>query len=169
MRSRRPHRTASASDDRAVSEVIGFIMMFALSAMILVFTMRAFDTTHARTREASAGVQLQSVADRVSSRVVQAGLVAERFPNATFVVDVDLPAAIEGFGYTVTGTNQTVFVNSTDGQVETNSTTFETEAINGVWIHGTVYSGPYDLEVRYLHENERATATKDILLREGGT
>lgn len=150
--------------DTAVSEVLGFIMMFALSAIILIFTMRAFDITHTRTREASAEVQLQGLADRVSSRVVQAGLVSERFPNSTFDVEVDLPERVEGFDYRVTGTNSTIHVNSTDGQITRNSTTFETEAIDGVWVHGTVYSGPYDLEVTYQHKPGRATATKDIRL-----
>lgn len=164
-----PHRSqeGSRSDDRAVTEVMGFIMMFALSAMILIFTMRAFDATATRTERASAGVQLQGVADRVASRVVQAGLVAERFPNTTFTVDADLPAAVEGHRYYVTGTNATVYVNSTNEQVETNSTTFETQAIEGVWIHGTVYSGPWNLEVHYEEKPHRESGSKDILLRQG--
>lgn len=166
MKSRRAPRERT-DDDEAVSEVIGFIMMFALSAIILIFTLRAFDITHTRTREASAEVQLQGLADRVSSRVVQAGLVAERYPNATLEVRVDLPESVEGFGYTVAGTNSTVYVNSTDGQVEQNSTTFETQAIDGVWIHGTVFSGPYDLTVTYEHRPDRASATKDIALGTG--
>lgn len=164
---RRRHRGTSSDDDRAVSEVIGFIMMFALSALILVFTMEAFDVTNTRTKRASAGVQLQAFADQVSSRVVQAGLVANQYENTTFAVEITMPPSIEGNSYVVTGTNRTIYVNSTNEQVETNSTTFETEAIDDVWVHGTVYSGPYDLEVKYQHKPERSSVTKDISLDTG--
>lgn len=154
------------SDD-AVAEVVGFIMMFAISAMILVFTMQAFDTTRKRTRRASAEVQLQAIADQVATRVVQAGMVGAQYPNATFNVTTRLPDHIEGFRYKVTGTNNTVYVNSTNEMVTRNSTTFETGAISGIWVHGTVYSGPWDLVVHYEEKPSRSTATKDVTLTTG--
>lgn len=165
MNARRPSPQGSA--DAAVSEVIGFILMFALSAMILVFTLEAFDVTRTQTERANTGVQLEALADRISSRVVQAGLVSERHPNVTFQVEAKLPDTVEGLGYRVQGTNSTIYVNTTNGQVTANSTTFETEALDDVWVHGEVYSGPWDLEVRYQKMPDRATATKDILLRQG--
>lgn len=159
-------RSSPTPEDAAVTEVIGFIMMFALSAIILVFSLRAFDVTQTETDREVAEVQLEALADEVASRVVQAGLASEKFPNATFKVDVRLPDAIKGYGYTVTGTNATVYANTTDGQVTTNSTTFKTDALEDVWVHGTVYSGAWDLEVRY-EKIARQTPPQDITLQQG--
>lgn len=93
-----PRRRA---DDRAVTEVLGFILMFALSALILIVSMRAFNAAQANSNDLVAAVELRNVANRISSRVVQAAIVSQEFPHADYEVTLKVPAEIAGYRYSV--------------------------------------------------------------------
>lgn len=88
-------------DDGAVTEVIGFILMFALSALILIVSMRAFNAAQANSNDLVAAVELRNIANRLSSRVVQAAIVSQEFPHADFDVTVKVPMDIAGYHYSV--------------------------------------------------------------------
>lgn len=90
-------------DERGVSEVIGYILVFGILSMILILAMVAFSVIHGRAESAVVAVEGQSVAQRVASSVVNAALFAERYPgsDASYLQALDLPAQLEGNDYTV--------------------------------------------------------------------
>lgn len=98
-RSRRDPR----DDERAVSEVIGFVLIFGILSMILVLAMVAFNEVHDRAEAAVVAVEGESVAQRVASAVVNAALFAERYglDETSYLQALDLPAELEGNSYTV--------------------------------------------------------------------
>lgn len=88
-------------DDAAVSEVVGFILMFAISAIILVLSMQAFNKAQDGSNDLLAAVELKNIANRISTRIVQAGIVSQEFPDATFEVVVRIPEEVAGYRYTI--------------------------------------------------------------------
>ena len=90
-------------DDVAVSEVVGFMLVFAILSMILILAMVAFNEIQDRAESAVVAVEAESVAQRVASAVVNAALFAERHgsTDATYLHPLDLPADLEGHAYVV--------------------------------------------------------------------
>ncbi len=156
-------RGPRCGDDAAVSEVIGYILMFALSAVILTASLQAFTITQERSDKLSAGVEMQGVANRVASRILQASLVAEEMPNATFHATMRLPDVLGTHTYYVQAHPSTVYVNATNEQVRTNSTTFRTEAISGLGVSGKVFSSDRLLRVEYTNSG----GTQEITITQG--
>lgn len=95
------HGRSRRGDDAAVTEVLGFILMFALSAFILIVSMRSFNAAQDNSNALVGAVELRNIANRVSSRVVQAGIISQEFPQAEFSVTVKVPDEIAGYRYGV--------------------------------------------------------------------
>lgn len=148
-------------DDRAVTEVVGFLLMFALSAVILALSLRAFDVTQDHADRLASGVEMRSVANRVATRIVQAGVFSQEVPNATFTVDLRLPEQIGDFAYYVKATPNTVYVNATNERVRTNATTFRTEAVQDLTVAGKVFSSE---RVLRLTLDTTTTGTREITI-----
>lgn len=95
-------RRALHADETAVSEVIGYILVFAIVSMILLLSMIAFNKVAADARVNVISLRAQSVGTRVASLIVEASLAAEQEGTTTSVRFLaDLPSDLEGVGYTV--------------------------------------------------------------------
>lgn len=95
--------TCLRRDDGAVSEVVGFLLVFAILSMILILSMVAFNEIQDRAEAAVVAVEAESVAQRVASAVVNAALFAERHgsTDATYLQPLELPEDLEGHAYVV--------------------------------------------------------------------
>lgn len=97
-------RSPSRSDpESAVSEVIGFLLVFAILAIVLVLSMFAFGVIHNRAKSSVVTLQAESVAQRVASATVDAALFGEGHTVATsrYHIVLDLPERLEGRAYEV--------------------------------------------------------------------
>lgn len=142
-------RARLGRDDTAVSEVVGFILSFALSAIFLLIAMNSFWVAKENTDGVVTAVELKTIANRVAARIVEAGLAAQEFPNATLSVALPLPQELNGHGYYVVATPGVVYVNSTDGTLSATATTFKLDAVPDVRVSGTVHSANERLVVAY--------------------
>lgn len=103
-RSRR--RPAFRHDDDAVSEVIGYVLTFAIISGVLVISMLTFNVARERTADRVLEVEAASVAHRVAAAIVEAGLFVERQttagapPTALYLV-LDLPDSFQNKPYTI--------------------------------------------------------------------
>ncbi|MEA3202142.1 MAG: hypothetical protein QOE90_3570 [Thermoplasmata archaeon] len=149
-------------DDRAVSEVIGFILSFALSSVFLLIALGTYYQASGNTDNVITGVELKGVADRVATRIVDAGLIAQEFPNASLNITMDLPQTANGHSYLVTATATAVWVNATDGVAQSNSTTFKLDQVSGISISGSVYSTQERIVVGYSLQS--AGTSKQIVI-----
>jgi hypothetical protein len=98
-----PPSVKTHHDDSAVSEVIGFLLIFGILSMILVLSMVAFNGLHDRAKTSIVRLEAESVAQRVASSVVDAALFGERHDSNTsrYVQELDLPGFLVGRSYTV--------------------------------------------------------------------
>lgn len=158
MRAARP-----AEDDRGISEVLGFILSFALSAIFLMIAMSSFYAARNNTDGIVAASELRSVADRVATRLVEAGLVGQEFSNATINLTISIPQDINGHPYQVVAKNTGIWVNTTDGDYSAMASVFKVDAVSGVAVSGLVYSSNQHVTVTYsLQSPTAATPTRDI-------
>lgn len=128
-------------DTLAVSSVIGYIFSFALSAIILIISLNSFTSMQDTTYERAVEIELLDAANRIVAGINTAVDTHRSFPNATYSRYVSIPGAIKGRQYSIVATNDTVYVNTTDGRVHKSSTTYKASA-EGILISGIVYSGP---------------------------
>ena len=101
--SRSPRDQDGRGGESAVSEVVGFLLIFFILSMVLVLSMFAFREIQSRAESAVVAVEAESVAQRVASAVVNAALFAERHgsADATYLHPLDLPDLLEGHTYVV--------------------------------------------------------------------
>lgn len=140
-------------DDKAVTEVIGYVLSFALSAMFLLIALNVFHAARGNTEHVVTGVELKAIADKVASDVVDMGLVAQEFPNATLETSIDIPQTLTGRLYTVKATPAQVFAYTNDGELRAEASTYKTDAIPGIDVTGEVDSSNQRIVIRYRNSD----------------
>lgn len=150
----RPSRPLSrfGVDDRAVNEVVGFILMFAVSSVVLVISTQGFLAAKQNTDHMIQGVELGNVASRVASRVVHAGSVAEEFPNATFSSSLRIPATAHGEPYEVSVTGERVRASLQRASLAAESTTYNLVDVTNLRITGEATAERERFVIDYEHQ-----------------
>ncbi len=156
--------TGIRRNDSGVSEVIGFLLMFVISSFLLVIAMSTFNNSQDTSEGVVTAVEMKSVAARVASRVLEASIVAQDFPNATYEIQVDLPTPPNDRDYRVTLTASSVDVDTTKGSATATTTTYKLDAINDLVLSGEVYSYHKTAVIRYAPVISGSTLTKTITL-----
>lgn len=128
------------SDVSAVSSVIGYIFSFGLSALILIVSINSFTSIQQTTYDRAVEIELIDAANRIVAGVNAAVDVHRSFPNATYCRQVSIPGEIKGRHYSISATQDTIYVNTTDGRINKSSTTYKASA-EGILISGMIYSG----------------------------
>ena len=136
-------------DDEAVTEVIGYVLSFALSAIFLLIALNVFHAARGNTEQVVTGVELKAIADKVASDIVDMGLVAQEFPNATMQTSIDIPQSLSGRLYTVQATPARVMITTNDGELYAEASTYKTDAITGISVDGTVDSSNQRIIITY--------------------
>lgn len=104
-----------APDTDAVSEVVGFLLTFAIAVVLLVAALQTFSVVQDYSQDLAAGAIAEDIANRIVFAVLEATDVAQRLPGATYEAKVDLPTEIRGRPYRIEMTKTTVYVNETGG------------------------------------------------------
>lgn len=100
-------------DDRGVSEVVGFIFMFAIAFVVLSLSMILVSDRLTTSSRANQRTVFAEAGSAVATAVQETVSMADRFPNASYERRVTLPEGLSGAPFRVTVTNWTVYVNST--------------------------------------------------------
>lgn len=136
-------------NDEGVTEVIGYVLSFALSAVFLLIALSVFWSARANTEEVTTGVELKTIADRVAARIVEMGAVSEEFPNATMNLTIQVPQTLNGMTYRITAIDHNVTASTADGTLSAVATNFKLEALNDLTVSGTVDSSNERVVVQY--------------------
>ena len=135
--------------DDAVTEVIGYVLSFALSAIFLLIALNVFHAARGNTEHVVTGVELKTIADRVASHIVEMGFVSQEFPNARMSVALDIPQSFSGRTYTITAAADTVEVATDDGLLTASAGTYKTEILEYISVGGVVGSSNERLVIAY--------------------
>jgi hypothetical protein len=90
-----------ASDGAAVTEVIGYILVFGILSFVLVTSMFAFNLAQGAAEESAVQLRAESVAARVAGVVVQSAVLWETQNNLVLAYRLELPDQLEGRDYQV--------------------------------------------------------------------
>ena len=136
--------------EEAVSEVIGYILMFFLSSAILMLSMQAFLFSRHTTDDLRTASELNLIAERMAGEIAQAGIVASDMPDAVYESTVKLPD-LRGIAYYVNASGGQLWANTTDGRFKSNSTAFNINLLlnPNLQLAGTVYSSQGYAKVHY--------------------
>lgn len=90
-------------DDRAVSEIVGQILMFGILSMVLIMTLFSFNVAKEAAEDRVLDTTAASVAQRVASLVVDTALFAENFEEDQVDIQsrLELPAMLESRQYEI--------------------------------------------------------------------
>lgn len=93
-------RRQAWSEEEGVSEVIGFLLTFAIISFILLVSMLAFNSAQAKAENRLIEIQGASAAQRVAAAAVDLALFATDHPYNTSIA-IDLPVELQGITYSV--------------------------------------------------------------------
>lgn len=91
--------------DDAVTEVIGYVFMFAIGAMALIFSMEILTDAQERGNDLATAQQADRIGQVAGSLVEQAARVAQESPNSSYETKFKMPDAVgQQFSVEVTRT-----------------------------------------------------------------
>jgi len=142
--------------DKAVSEVISYVLTFAITSVVVVSTILTTNAVVDSRAKVAAGLQAQIIANQVADGLLSTVLLKQEFPDANYSTTIDIPyqlasSSLNGLGrpYYIEASGTRVYVNSTDGQIIENSTSYNIEELCS-GISGTAYSGSGKLKFECL-------------------
>jgi hypothetical protein len=148
--------------DDGVTEVIGYVLSFALSAIFLLLALNIFWAARTNTEDVTTGVELKTLTDRVAARIVEMGAVSQEFPNSTMSMLINIPQMLNGQTYELTAAAGEVTAVTNDGLLTASSTTFKVDVLTAISVSGTVDSSNERLVVQYMLDG----ATRKITIGE---
>ncbi|HEC86734.1 MAG TPA: DUF2341 domain-containing protein, partial [Thermoplasmatales archaeon] len=124
-------------DRKGVSHLIGFVLIFSLSVVLLAAALFTFNSLVDTKKNDTAREFALEVVNRVSDAIVEAVTSARVLEDSNYTKIVELPS-IEGIDYYVELSNGKVYVNTTDGRISVNKNVYGTEEL-GFLLKGKVY------------------------------
>lgn len=120
-----PPTARTLPSDDAVSEVLGAILAFGVTSVIVVVAMIGFNGVQQETAEKTIAVEALAIADRVVADMSAAASFIERHPEVTeYEHHFEFPPSLEGHGYRIRydGSEQRIYVDVTANRFIINST-----------------------------------------------
>lgn len=133
-------------DKKAVSEVVGFVLILSIASVILTLTIYTSSYIMDQKVREVATYQARAIANQVADAIVDAVWMKRSLPDASYERILDLPRDIGGLDYYIELTSDAVYVNSTDGSVSERSTTYKAGEL-GIGLFGKVYGGSGRLKI----------------------
>ncbi|HEC95064.1 MAG TPA: hypothetical protein ENI45_03760 [Thermoplasmatales archaeon] len=133
-------------DQRAVSQLIGLILVLAIESIVVASALYG-TSAYVDSRVKQLGVlQAHGVVNSVANAVTEAVAVSRLFPNVNYSQTISVPLKLGDRYYYLEITTDTVYANSTDGSIQVNSTTYKVENIP---VQGRVFVSSEEIEVAY--------------------
>lgn len=146
----RVDRPTLLGDDRAVSHVVGFVLMFAIAFMVLTLALVLVSSQVQDKTRRDQRTSFVEAAATIASAVQEAVAFADLYPNSTFHRTVALPEGIASVPHELTVTHRSVYLNTTGAgpEVRVQAGGFDLAA-EGIAFQRTV-TGASRLDVTYL-------------------
>jgi len=117
-------------NNKAVSQIIGYVLALQITAVLMTGIILISNDTINRSTEEAAEIIGEDIAQVVSDAVLGAVSTRRTIPDSSYEFTVDIPRTLAGKSYYIELTDKTVFVNSTDGLISVNCTTYNSEEFN---------------------------------------
>jgi len=138
--------------DKAVSQVIGYVLTFAIISATTVTVVYTTSVLLERRATAAAEIIAQDIANHVVDAITECIAMKQEFPDANYSRVINVPITINGRNYYIEATDERVYVNTTDGKVSARSTTYKQSELC-VGISGKVYPSSGKIKV-YVNKSD---------------
>ena len=138
--------------DKAVSQVIGYVLTFAIISATTVTVVYTTSVLLERRATAAAEIIAQDIANHVVDAITECIAMKQEFPDANYSRVINVPTTINGKNYYIVATDERVYVNTTDGKVSAKSTTYKQSELC-IGISGKVYPSSGKIKV-YVNKSD---------------
>ncbi|HDD57679.1 MAG TPA: DUF2341 domain-containing protein, partial [Thermoplasmatales archaeon] len=138
--------------NKAVSQVIGYVLTFAIISATTVTVVYTTSVLLDRRATAAAQIIAQDIANHVVDAITECIAMKQEFPDANYSRVINVPITINGRNYYIEATDERVYVNTTDGVIHAKSTTYKQEELC-IGISGKVYPGDGKIRV-YVNKSD---------------
>ncbi|MGF3584117.1 MAG: DUF7266 family protein [Thermoplasmatota archaeon] len=128
-------------DRKGVSNILGYVFSFGVASMLMISAVLITTGILDNRTAAVAGMQAQSVANKIADAVVEAIAVLQSPSNMGYKKTLDIPMDIAGRSYYVDVTDKLIYVNTTDGLVSRSCPTYTAEDLKIGVGGGRTYCG----------------------------
>jgi len=136
---------------KAVSNVVGFILIFTVSVSIASVTIVALNALTEKKQLQIGREMATDIANMVADAVVDVVTASRALVNTNYTKIIKLPTdKLAGSEYYIEITDSFVYVNTTDGRISVSSTLFNSGGY-GIIFSGRVYSGQKYISVNFNH------------------
>lgn len=168
--------TSTGRGDLAASQILGFILMFAMTFVILTVAIVVVSERVRQGEQTARRSLLAESAAAVADAIREAVAFADLHPDAGFVRRVDLPTELAGAAHTITVTNTTVRAGTPSGDpvraggydLTASGIGFRTTHVHAPTV-GVVYERCDPGETTGPCEPGRRQGRRNLVLREGAT
>ncbi|MCD6237522.1 MAG: DUF2341 domain-containing protein [Thermoplasmata archaeon] len=131
---------------RAVSEVVGYILMITIASTVLAATIYTSSQIIDRKITEVGSYQAKALANQIADAIVDVTWIKRSLPDANYERIIKLPDDIAGLSYYIQLTDDAVYVNTSDGRISEKSTTYKAKDL-GIGVSGKVYGGTGNIKI----------------------
>ena len=134
------------TNNKGVSQVIGFILTFAIISMVTISVIYTASTLVEQRNKAASEIIAQDIVNYIVNAIMECSATRQAYPNANYSKIIEIPTTICGRYYHIEAADSVVYLNTTDGYIVEKSTTYkQDELCEG--ISGRVHSGNGEITV----------------------
>jgi len=125
-------------NNKAVSQVVGFIISFAIISLITGSAISSVGTLAEQRVEYASEINANAIVNYITNSIIECSATRQACPNANYSKTVELPIKINNKNYYIEATNEWIFLNTTDGTIHVKTSTYNQGLLN-TNIQGKVY------------------------------
>jgi hypothetical protein len=132
---------------RGVSQVVGFILTFTVISMLTASLIYSTSVLLEQRNKIASEIIADDVISYVTYSIIECAAVKQTYPNSNCTMIIDIPLSIGGNEYYIEATTSKIFLNTTNGQITRNGTTYKQETLCDR-ISGKVYSSQGEVNIK---------------------
>ena len=158
-----------SKNNRAVSQLIGYILTLGITASVVSVTLIVTDSTIDDRASNAAIIFAENLAARVSDAILNVCIMKDQYPNSNYSISINIPGKlVDRYNYYIDLSNDLIYVNSTDGKIKINETTFNAPNNVKMDVNGRIYGSQQKLKIsceksNYIYKFDFGTNSSDVL------
>ncbi len=117
-----PGRSGLAADDQAVQEVVGFLLAFGITSLLVAGSLLSIEGAHQNARERAQASEADALAHRIAREMLTMADLGSNYPTGTASKLLQLPNQLAGASYTI-------HLEAAPDQVRVSPTTIDEEGV----------------------------------------
>ena len=137
-----------------VSQILGFVLSLSLTSAVVMSAGFLTSSYVDESTRSAAQTQAENIANQVVNLLVNAYIIKQQYPNASYNTSIEIPTKlVNHYYYSVTADNNGVQVKSSDNRISVTRTYFDVSEILQMDVRGWVDGSIGKITVHYDETN----------------